>query len=115
MPEPLDYRPVEPRIRSLALPALICGICSGPVASALALLASANHLPEKTKEGLALISFAGILGGAFIFACAARLLLPDGAPARLRRLTGIAIAAPILWCIPIIAYLYYALRQMGAP
>ena len=112
MPSPSESARVERPVRSLTLPAFVCGICSGPVAFGLAMLTGQNHLPEQTKELLALISLATVLGGAFVFACIARLTLSPEASVGSRRLTNIAIAAPLAWAATIAAFIAYALTQV---
>jgi hypothetical protein len=101
MPSSLEYARPEPRDRSLALPALICGICSGPAAFGLAVLASLNHLPE-------FVALVVVLGGALVFASVVRVGLPRDAPARARRLANVAIIAPIAWYLAIFALVLYA-------
>src|SRR5437763_2737333 len=103
MPASLEYARPEPRPRerSLALPAFICGICSGPAAFGLAVLASVNHLPE-------IIALAVVLGGALVFACIVRIGLAEAAPPRTRRLANVAIVAPIAWSTAIFLLLIYA-------
>ncbi len=82
------------------------------MAIGLAVLAAANHLPEQTKEFLALLALAAVLGGALVFACLARLTVPLGASAHSRRIANIAIAAPIAWCVAFAAFVAFALSQM---
>ncbi len=101
MPASLEYARPEPRDGSLALLAFICGMCAGPVAFGLAVLASANHLPE-------IIALALVLGGALVFVCVVRIRLPEPAPPRTRRLATIAIVATIAWPIAIFLLLIYA-------
>lgn len=79
MTSPLEYARPDPPARSLALPAFVCGACSGPAAYALAALSAHNHLEERTKESLMLASLALVLGGAFVFALWVRRGLPAGA------------------------------------
>jgi hypothetical protein len=101
MPSTLEYARPEPRDRSLALPAFICGVCSGPVAFGLAVIASANNLSG-------VIAVAVVLGGALAFACIVRGRLPEAAPPRTRRLANVAIVAPIAWSIAILALVLQA-------
>jgi hypothetical protein len=101
MPASLEYARPESRDRSLALPAFICGVCSGPAAFGLAVLASVNHLPE-------IIALAVVLSGALAFACVVRVRLAEAATPRTRRLANVAIAAPIAWSIIIFLLLIYA-------
>jgi hypothetical protein len=59
MPSTLDYASGGLHTKSLAVPAFICGLLSGPAAFGLALLGlallgAANHLDEGTKELLGL-------------------------------------------------------------
>ncbi len=101
VPLSLEYARDESRGGPLALPAFICGVCSGPIAFGLAVLASLSHLPE-------IIALVVVLGGALIFACVARIALPKAVPTRNRRLANVAIAAPIVWSIAIFLLLIYA-------
>jgi hypothetical protein len=110
MPLPLDYDSRRQE-KSLALPAFIVGICSGPAAFGLALLAAANDHDERTKELGGIACLAAVLGGALIFGCFATGKLPSNASPRQRRMAHIAIAAPIAWGIAIIAFILYALSQ----
>jgi hypothetical protein len=112
MPVLLQYSQSEPPVRSLALPAFVCGLCSGPVAFGLAVFAAANHLREQTKELLGLLAFLTILGGALVFSCVARAKLPSEATWRLRLFANVAIAAPIVWCVAIFAFIAYLLKQV---
>jgi hypothetical protein len=97
----LEYARRESRGGTLALPAFICGICSGPIAFGLAVLASLSHWPEIVALGV-------VLGGALIFACVARMALSKAAPAWNRYLANVAIVAPIVWSIAILLLLIYA-------
>ena len=113
MPSSLEYARAESEVGSLALTAFVCGLCSGPVAFGLALLGSANHLPEPKKELIGLIALIVVLGGAFIFGVVARVRLPSAAPSRQRLLANIAIVAPVAWVVVICAFIMFALSQLG--
>jgi hypothetical protein len=112
MPSTLDYASREAHARTLAIPALICGVLSGPAAFGLALLGAHNHLDEQTKELLGLSALVIVLGGAFAFGCVVRARLPAAAPNRTRVFANLAIAAPVLWAGAIIAFIMYALSQV---
>jgi hypothetical protein len=101
MPLSLEYARREPRGGSLALPAFVFGIGSGPAAFGLAVLASMSHLPE-------IIALAIVLGGGLVFASVVRIGLPKAAPARIRLLANVAVVAPLAWSIAILLLLIYA-------
>jgi hypothetical protein len=102
MRAPLEYaRPKSP-VRSLALPAFVCGLCSGPAVVGLGTLVAAND-DSQTAQQLALFFSCVVLAGALAFGCIARARLPSGAPPRLRLFANLAVAAPIAWCIAILA------------
>jgi hypothetical protein len=113
MPSTLDYAGRSLNVRSLAVPAFICGLLSGPAAIGFALLAAHNDRDEQLKERLALSAMVVILGGAFVFSCVARSRLPVGASSRMRVFANLAIAAPILWAAGIIAFLMILFSQVG--
>jgi hypothetical protein len=112
MPNFLEYAPPTPPIKTNALPAMICGFCSGPAGFALAWVATANSLPEQSKESLALVTLLMTLGGTFIFACAVRLKLSRSASRRDRIFANAAVAAPPLWGVAIVAFIAYGLGQV---
>jgi len=113
MSSTLEYATRQSNVRSLAIPALICGAISGPAAFALALLAGQNHLDEQTKEFLGLSALIGVLGGAFTFSCVVRVRLPKAASPRTRAIANLAIIAPLLWAAAIFAFFVYLLSQAG--
>jgi hypothetical protein len=112
MPSTLDYAGRGSHTRSLAIPAFICGVLSGPGAIGLALLVANNGLDERTKELLGLTALILGLGGAFTFSCVVRVRLPASATNGIRLLANFAIAAPVLWAGAIVAFIMYALSQV---
>jgi hypothetical protein len=106
MPFRLDYASKRPG-GSLALSALIIGVCSGPAALGLGLLVSASHLGEAGR----LTSLAVVFCGAVVFCCVARSRLPSDATPRQRKMARAGIAATIAWSAAIVV-LKYALSPI---
>ncbi len=115
MPSSLEYARQHPKQSSLALPAFVCSVCSGPVGVGLALLGTHNSLDESTKELLGVLAIALTLGGAFVFGCVARAKLARAAPPRDRRFANFAIAAPIAWGAAIVALVVVSLTVVIYP
>jgi hypothetical protein len=87
--------------------AIVLGVCSGPVAGALAYVC--------LNFGLDLFgAFSGVivLGGAFVFGISAALDFP--VRRRDRTFTIIAMVAPVLWSAGIFFYIDVAFRQAVA-
>jgi hypothetical protein len=109
----LDYaRPALSR-KTLALPAMISGLISGPMACGLALIAAYSHLPEKTKEVLGLLAWFVPLGGAFGFSMFVRLGLPESAHPSDRKRAAIGTVAPFIWIMAIFAFIVFAVLVWG--
>ena len=109
----LDYaHPGLPR-KTLALPAMICGLISGPLTFGLALIAAYSHLPDKTKEVLGLLAWFVPLGGAFGFSLFVRLGLPESANPRDRNRAAIGTVAPFVWVMAIFAIVVFAVLVLG--
>jgi hypothetical protein len=108
----LDYARPEPHRNSLAIAAMICGLCSGPAGYGLALFLADNHLAESVKELRGELALVLTLGGASVFAYVVRVRLPITGAARDRVFANIGVVAPIAWCAAGIAVLIFALADL---
>jgi hypothetical protein len=107
--EPLDYAQPTTYQRTLALPAMICGLISGPLGYGFAFPASYSG-SEQTKELLGILAIIGPLVCAFIFALVVKIRLPIMSPRRDHMFSVIGMVAPILWGVAIFAFLALALQ-----
>ena len=113
MPVTLEYALPDQTVKTNAVWALVCGLCSGPVGFGLAILASANSWAEGTKERVGFIALVGTLGAAVLFSCLIKQKLPTSASRRDHSFTTVGIAAPMVWGLIIFLYISWALSQMG--
>jgi hypothetical protein len=112
MADPLDYARPDSSPKTLALPAMICGLISGPVGYILALIVVNNHLPESAKEALGLLALCGSMGGAFIFSIVVMRRLPKPPRPKDRLFSVVGAVASVGWVLAICAFIAYAISQV---
>ena len=104
---PLEYAGPIQKVRTEALPAMICGLCCGPVGWGLAYLCgalcSAGHCSESTELIAVVAAFVTTTGWGFVFGCFVLKDLPAAAPVRDRVFAILGVVAPIGWAIAIMA------------
>jgi len=106
MPNPLDYERRLTRTRSIAIVALVCGLCCGPAAVGLAMLASGDSVPDSKKDFLSSLAIVAPIAGAFVFSGVARITLSVHSTSRERLLANIAIVSTVAWGTIIGVYVF---------
>ena len=110
MGTPLEYAGPTGLAKTMAAPAMICGLCSGPVGFGLAFICSLIRLDEKTEALLMFLAVGIPMAGALVFGCVARSRLPAGASKRDRRFAYVGISAPIGWGLAFFLWFIYEMN-----
>jgi hypothetical protein len=113
MPQPLGYAGREEHPKTVALPAMTCGLVSGPFGYCLAFPVFDSHLSDSMKESRGILVLVGSLAGAFVFALVVRLRLPISASRRDRAFAVTGIVAPLLWLVAIFGFIVVASQRTG--
>ncbi|MDB5292534.1 MAG: hypothetical protein JWL69_3775 [Phycisphaerales bacterium] len=99
MANPLNYARPIPSPKTLALPAMICGLMSGPVGLTIAFVAFEKSQAGFTTGAWGVFALFVSLGGAFIFAMLVMLGLPKSSRPKDRTFSIIGAVAPIVWAL----------------